>query len=122
MLGELHEIILYVDDMETQIEFYRDILDLDLGNPTDAEDWSTVHWAEFETGRCSLCLHSGGTDQQVEGASKIVFWVDDVSEACQWLDDRGVQTGDIRSPSPGLEVADAHDPEGNVFSIEGRAE
>ena len=118
--GELMEVILYVQDMDAQVSFYRDLLGLEVREPLDQGDWTGVHWVELETGSCTLALHAGGQRRLGADAAKIVFRVSDVPAARRHLLQRGVPMGDIRSPAPGVQVADGVDPEGNRFSIESR--
>ena len=118
--GELMEVILYVQDMGAQVSFYRDLLGLKVKEPPGQDDWADVHWVEMETGACTLALHAGGQRRLGDDAPKIVFHVADVPAARQALLRRGVPMGEIRSPAPGVQVADGADPEGNRFSIESR--
>jgi predicted enzyme related to lactoylglutathione lyase len=118
--GELMEVILYVQDMDAQVSFYCDLLGLTVREPLDRGDWTGVHWVELETGSCTLALHVGGQRRLGADAPKIVFRVLDVPAARRQLVQRGVPMGEIRSPAPGVQVADGVDPEGNRFSIESR--
>ena len=118
--GELMEVILYVQDMDAQVSFYRDLLGLEVRESKDQDDWTGVHWVELETGSCTLALHAGGQRRLGADAPKVVFRVPDVPAARQQLVQRGVPMGEIRSPAPGVQVADGVDPEGNRFSIESR--
>jgi predicted enzyme related to lactoylglutathione lyase len=120
IVGELMEVILYVQDMGAQVSFYRDVLGLEVKEPLDRGDWTGVHWVELETGSCTLALHVGGQRRLGADAPKIVFRVSDVPAARQQLVQRGVPMGEIRSPAPGVQVADGVDLEGNRFSIESR--
>ncbi|QDG51781.1 hypothetical protein FIV42_13805 [Persicimonas caeni] len=119
-LGPLSEIILYVEDMESQVAFYRDVLGLAVTYPAECDSYADQHWVTFDTGACSLALHGGGSQSQGKDAPKFVFDVDDIAEARQELLDHGVRVGEVRSPAPGVDVVDARDPEGNAFSIESR--
>ena len=107
----LHEIILYVKDMDAQVSFYRDTLSLQLTFQSD--DWST-----FDTGVCTLALHSGSMGEIGTDAPNIVFKVDHLAEVRSFLIKKGVDLSDIRIPSPGIFVCDGVDPEGNRFSLE----
>lgn len=118
MIEGLHETILYVENMGTEVEFYRDTLGLTVDYPTDHEDPSGVEWVAFDTGECTLALHAGGVDAEIEGSPEIVFEVDDIESARQTLIERGVDVGEIREVGPNIRVAGARDPEGNPFSIE----
>lgn len=113
----LIEVILYVKDMNKMVQFYRDVLDLPLTNPT-VRDHADENWVTFESGNCLLALHSGGNGNIGADAAKIVFRVQDIKSARFQLIEAGVTAGEIRSPAPGISVCDAKDPEGNPFSIE----
>jgi predicted enzyme related to lactoylglutathione lyase len=119
--GELMEVILYVQDMGAQVAFYRDLLGLKVKEPRGEGEWAGVHWAELDTGSCTLALHTGGQHRLGEDAPKIVFRVSDVPGARHELMRRGIPMGEVRSPAPGVQVSDGADPEGNKFSIESRS-
>ena len=114
------EVILYVQDMGAQVSFYRDMLGLEVKEPRGESEWASIHWVELDTGSCTLALHAGGQRRLGNDAPKIVFRVSDVLAARQGLVRRGVPMGEVRSPAPGVQVADGVDPEGNRFSIESR--
>jgi catechol 2,3-dioxygenase-like lactoylglutathione lyase family enzyme len=116
----LIEIILYVQDMQAQVRFYRDQLGLVLSYPQELVDYSQEDWVTFETGACTLALHSGGKRRQGEDAPKIVFGVDDIQAARDHLISHGFKAGAIRSAAPGILVCDGFDPEGNPVSFESR--
>jgi predicted enzyme related to lactoylglutathione lyase len=115
------EVILYVQDMNAQIAFYRDRLGLEVKEPTGVEDFSQVYWVELDTGPCTLVLHGGGQGRIGRDAPKIVFRVADIHSARKFLLERGVKVGEPRSPAPGVWVCDGLDPEENSFSIESQA-
>jgi catechol 2,3-dioxygenase-like lactoylglutathione lyase family enzyme len=130
IVGELMEVILYVQDMNAQVSFYRDVLGLQVTEPAgflesadsrksgSIQDFEGVFWVTLATGACTLALHAGGERRQGEDAPKIVFRVADVPGARDELLRRGVPMGEVRSPAPGVQVCDGLDPEGNKFSIE----
>ena len=120
IVGRLLETILYVADMPAQVSFYRDRLGLALKAPAEQNDFSTAYWVEFETGACTLVLHGGGQGRLGVDAPKIVFSVADIHAAREMLLERGVTLSEVRSPAPGVLVADGKDPEGNHFSIESK--
>jgi len=120
IVGRLMETILYVADMPGQVVFYRDRLGLAIKYPAGLADYSTEYWVEFETGGCTLVLHGGGQKRLGADAPKIVFSVADIHAAREALVERGVTLGEVRSPAPGVWVADGQDPEGNQFSIESK--
>jgi len=119
-LGPLSEVIVYVRDMHTQVQFYRNVLGLDVTYPSGLEDYSSEYWVTFDTGECALALHGGGEGRLGDDAPKFVFGVSDIESVRSCFTDRGVKLGDVRSPAPGVSVCDGEDPEGNRFSIEER--
>jgi len=117
-IGELMEIIIYVQDMMRQVSFYRDQLGFEVVNPQKSEDYGKEFWVELNTGACSLALHAGGKGRLGVDAPKFVFRVEDILAARQHLLNQQVEMGEIRSAAPGVWVCDGADPEGNKFSIE----
>lgn len=117
-VGELMEVIIYVEDMNDQVSFYRDKLGLKVKFPKQSTDYSEEFWVELDCGPCSLALHTGGKRRFGADAPKIVFRVDDILAERQTLIDKDVPLGEIRSAAPGVWVCDGEDPEGNKFSIE----
>lgn len=109
----ISEVILYVEDMEEMLEFYTQVLGLDI------ESGAAEHgFVAFDTDGCQLCLHSGRTGEVGQYAPKVVFQVADLEAARETLIEHGVHVGETRSPTPETTVCDATDPEGNKFSIE----
>jgi catechol 2,3-dioxygenase-like lactoylglutathione lyase family enzyme len=117
----LLKVILYVQDMDTQVRFYRDRLGLNVSYPQDLQDYSQEFWVTLEAGACTLALHGGGKGRLSEDSPKIVFGVEDIETARQELLAGGVKLGNVRQAAPGVKVCDGRDPEGNPFSIETRA-
>ncbi len=120
VVGELLEVILYVQDMDAQVSFYRDTLGLKVREPQDMHDFSSAYWVELDTGSCTLALHGGGQRRFGTDAPKIVFRVADLPATREQLLQQGIPMGEVRSPGPGIQVCDGVDPEGNRFSIESR--
>lgn len=119
-LGPLDELILYVQDMDAQVRFYRDTLGLDIAYPAGLDSYADQFWVTFQTGACTLALHGGGEKEFGKDAPKFVFTTADVKGARTALQARGIPVSEIQSPAPGVEVFDAKDPEGNYFSVEHR--
>ena len=117
-IGDLMEIIIYVEDMNRQVSFYRDQLGFKLVTPQESEDYGKEFWVELDTGACTLALHAGGKKRYGEDAPKFVFRVQDILAARMELINQQVVMGEIRSAAPGVWVCDGADPEGNKFSIE----
>lgn len=116
----LIEVILYVQDMDAQVRFYRDRLGLNVSYPQELSDYSQEFWVTLETGACTLALHAGGKHRLGEDTPKIVLGVKEIETARQELLEGGVKIGEIRQAAPGVLVSDGRDPEGNPFSIEMR--
>jgi catechol 2,3-dioxygenase-like lactoylglutathione lyase family enzyme len=112
------EVILYVEDMDAQVLFYRDKLGLKVKSPPDSDDYSELFWVELDSGPCTLALHAGGKRRFGDDAPKIVFNVGDILAVRQTLIDQDIPMDEIRSAAPGIWVCDGVDPEGNKFSIE----
>jgi len=115
----LMEVILYVQDMATQVAFYRDTLGLKVRFPTGDQNLAGESWVTLDSGACVLALHAGGQRRLGKDSPKIVFAVDDIQATRTHLMSLGLAMGDVRSPAPGVWVSDALDPEGNPLSIEG---
>ncbi len=122
MIKNLSEIIIYVQDMDAQVKFYRDVLNIPIDHPRDLDSYRGEQWVVFQAGSCKLALHSGGKKRFGRDAPKFVFDVEDIRATRELLSLKGVKLGKIRIPAPGVEVVDAEDPEGNLFSLETQAE
>ena len=116
----LTEVVLHVQDVQKQVQFYGEILGLDVTAPPGLSDYSGETWVELDTGACSLCLRAGGNRQYGADAPSIVFEMEAI-EAADVLLGMGVDLGDLHSPTPGVTVCDGRDPEGNAFSLERKA-
>ena len=116
--GPVTEIIIYVRDMASQVSFYRDVLGLTVSYPADCADYTDEQWVTFATGGCTLALHAGGKEKKNDDLPKVVFQVENVSEARKELAGRGVNFGEPFSPAPGIIVSNGFDPEGNPLALE----
>ena len=117
-IKSLLKAIMFVQDMDAQVRFYRDVLGLQVKMPVGLASYSDQFWVEFETGGCTLVLHGGGQRRIGEDAPKLAFEVADIDTARTALMGRGVKLGEIRSPAQGVKVCDGVDPEGNHFSLD----
>ncbi len=117
-LKGLLEVILYVENMQEMVEFYRDAMGLRVSFPPNASDYRKEEWVVFSTGPCSLCLHSGGKRRIGKDAPSLVFRVNDIEVARDELTERGVPMGEPRVVAPEIWICEGEDPEGNRFSIE----
>lgn len=114
----LIEVILYVQDMASQVAFYKEAFELEVLYPSHITDLSGENWVTLDSGGCILALHSGGKERQGTYTHKIVFGVDDIHTAREQLLAMDVEIGEVRPAAPGVWVCDGMDPEGNPFSIE----
>jgi lactoylglutathione lyase len=110
---ELAEVVLYVSDMERAIQFYRDIIGLELD--VESESWTT-----FRTGGCTLALHLVAERRSGVGEPDPTFVVADAAAERERLAAADVVVTQIREPAPGVRVFDLRDPDGNRISIESR--
>ncbi|WP_201027321.1 VOC family protein, partial [Salmonella enterica] len=53
----LTKAIIYVKDIDKQINFYRDLLGLEVKSFKSIEGRTDKQWVEFATGQCTLVLH-----------------------------------------------------------------
>jgi predicted enzyme related to lactoylglutathione lyase len=119
-IGNLIEVILYVEDIARAVAFYCDRLGIPVAYPT-VPDYGGEMWVVLSTGSCKLCLHGGAEGKRGTDAPKIVFGVADIHQALAALTARGVDLSEVRNPAPGVLVCDGTDPDGNPFSIESAA-
>lgn len=113
--------IVYVQDMDAQVRFYREVLGLKIKFPDGLDTYRDEFWVEFNTGQCSLVLHGGGQKRLGEDTPKLAFEVGDIDQAQAALRQRGARLGEVREPAPGVKVVDGIDPEGNPFSLDWHA-
>jgi len=110
------EIILFVQDMNSVVRFYRDVLGLNLKYPQGLEDYSDEMWVEFDMGQTSLALH-GGAEHTPGTQHELVFWVENVARAREMIIAGGTKMAEIRELEDGSSVAEGRDPAGHRFSI-----
>lgn len=109
--------IIYVNDMQKMVQFYRDIIGLPINYP-HVDDYSDQYWVEFQAGAITIALHAGGTSTAISGAPKIVFEVDDIQAEHTRLVAANVKMTPIETVAPNVLSADGWDIEGNYFSID----
>jgi predicted enzyme related to lactoylglutathione lyase len=114
----LTKAILYVQDIDAQIKFYRDQLGLEVKSFMSIDERTDKQWVEFTTGECTLVLHGNMDKDFGKDRPKLAFRVDDFETAYNTLIERGVKLSPVRSPSHNLKVAEGVDPEGNPFTID----
>ena len=102
--------MLWVNDMDRAVAFYRDVFGLDVHSHSPT-------WSELTLGDSTVALHQGSSDSfRMTGLS---FEVDDIDEACREIETAG---GSIVHPPrdggiPGLLLADVTDFDGNRIQL-----
>jgi catechol 2,3-dioxygenase-like lactoylglutathione lyase family enzyme len=117
---------LYVDNYEACLQFYRDILGLDVAFVSEVD-----RYAELAKGTTKLTIMCRGKVKEYFGSNTPVYFgvqndaialsfsVKDVDAACEYLENKGVT---LVSPSWnftdwGVKLALARDPEGNLVEL-----
>ncbi len=115
---QLNMIILYCENMETMVDFYKNKLGLPLKHPKDINDFKEVHWVELDAFPCTLALHYGGKRRIGEDSPEVVFEVkEDLKMVREKFLEKGVKLSDINEISPNELAVKGTDPEGNRFWI-----
>lgn len=110
------EIILYVQDMNSEVRFYRDVLGLSIKYPQGLEDYAKEMWVAFNLGETTLALH-GGAGETPDALHELVFHVENVAHARDLILAAGTKMGEIRELEEGAPIAEGQDPGGHRFSI-----
>jgi predicted enzyme related to lactoylglutathione lyase len=110
------EIILFVQDMNSEVRFYRDVLGLSIQYPQNLEDYTDEMWVAFDLGTTTLALH-GGAEEAPKTLHEIVFRVENVARAREMIIAAGTPMSEIRSLEDGSPIAEGRDPAGHRFSI-----
>lgn len=121
LLTGLVSVILYVQDMNLMVSFYREKMGFRVQLPVDVADYSQESWVLIDTGACKLALNSGGSGRVGEDAPMIVFGVADIDLVRTTLLGRGVALEEIFDAGDGVKVVQGRDSEGNPISLEQRA-
>lgn len=120
LLAGLVQVILYVDNMNLMLEFYRDKLGFEIEVPAGLEDYSAETFVILDAGTVKLALNSGGHGNIGEDAPMIVFGVTDIDTVRATLVERGVALEEIFDAGAGIRACQGRDPEGNPISLEAR--
>ena len=110
------EVILYVQKMNSEVGFYRDILGLSIRYPQGLADYTDEMWVEFTLGDTILALH-GGAKSQPDDLHEVVFWVDDVAKARAAIIKASYDIGEVRTLEDGALIAQGLDPAGHRYAI-----
>lgn len=128
MTVELSEVILNVQDMNAQVNFYQQVLGLKVIEPQDAKDFREFYTVKLQTNGCLLVLDSSKQDkedeeneeecEEREARQKLVFRVSNIEATRKELLARGCLLEEVQSPLQGVWICESVDPEGNTFSIQ----
>jgi catechol 2,3-dioxygenase-like lactoylglutathione lyase family enzyme len=117
-LRKVAVVMLGVTDLPTSVAFYRDMLGLEPQGEIPGE------FAFFNGGGVMLALSKPLGDaknsQHVIGATEVVFGVDSVAAAYEWLQARGVRFVNVPRPVAGTNwAANFTDPDGHRLAVFG---
>lgn len=124
MTVELSEVILNVQDMNAEVNFYQQVLGLKVIEPQGAKDFREFYTVKLQANGCLLVLDSTGQDEEHEEheehetRQKLVFRVSNIEAARKELLARGGLLEEVQSPLQDVWICDGVDPEGNTFSIQ----
>ncbi len=118
MTLQLNTVILYCENMEQMVDFYKNKLGLKVKYPKDEIEFKDVSWVELDAAPCTLALHHGGKRKIGEDAPELVFEVkEDLQSIREELTEKGIELSEIKEISPGEIATKGRDPEGNEFWI-----
>ncbi len=127
MTVELSEVILKVQDMNAQVNFYQHVLGLKVVEPQGAKDFREFYTVKLQTSGCLLVLDSTAQNETHEHLEahedhrrqqKLVFRVSNIEETRKALLAHSSLLEEVQSPRQGIWVCDGIDPEGNTFSVQ----
>jgi catechol 2,3-dioxygenase-like lactoylglutathione lyase family enzyme len=112
----LKQIIFFCKDMKAMTAFYTNVLGLKI---IPNAQYTQDEWVELDAGAFKICLHKSRKPGSASGnKNKLVFAVDNVAQAREYLISQKVKMG-VHHIWPPIEASDGHDPEGNKFQIAG---
>jgi lactoylglutathione lyase len=102
--------MLYAQDMERAVGFYRGVIGLDCALQTE-------HWSELKHGDAVVALHGGGSGERAK--TGLSFQVSDIDSACAEIAAQGGEVVLAPQSRPGepIKLAECADTEGNVFMV-----
>lgn len=114
-LTKIGHVMLGCVDMRRSLDFYNGLLGLEVKAEIPG-------FAFLDTGAVTLCLSEplARFSENLEGATEVVFTVDDIDQACRRLDEKGVEL--IAGPRQATDTewsAVFRDPDGHKLSIFG---
>ena len=102
--------ILWAEDMDRAVAFWRDVIGLEAR-------LVTPHWSELAHGDAVVALHGGGDGTY--HSTGLGFQIEDIEAACREVVAGGgtVRSQPVDRPREGIRLADLVDPEGNGFQL-----
>ena len=108
-MTRLGYVIMFVDDVDQAIAFYRDVVGLPLC-------FHTPEWSEFDTGSTTLALHEA-TPESPAGTLKLGLQVPDLDAFHARLSERSVVFTRAPVEQHGQRLAEFRDPLGAQVSV-----
>ncbi len=120
LFKQVDYVMVAVSDMPRSVKFYKDTLGLPL-------KYETKEWTEFQTGKTTLALHSGGKSSQGGNSSSemiaetcsVGFTVPDIEKSFRDLQSKGARF--VMPPTAregeGIKLAIFLDPDGLPISL-----
>ncbi len=113
-LDIVDQVVVYVENIERALEFYRDVLGLQVRLQQEG-------WVEFGGRGAGFALHSGGSAAKRpkdyrKGGVLVSIRVQSVEAAVAYLESRGVRVTEAGAEPHGR-IAVFADPEGNQFQL-----
>lgn len=116
IIGTFDTLTLHVEDIDAAVEFYRDVLELEL-----AQDMRDQDFALMKGGGLTLGLHKpfpGEGGREPGGVTGGIWSVPDIETTFKELRKRGVEIGDAPSEVPWGAIAGTfYDPSGNEWLV-----
>jgi predicted enzyme related to lactoylglutathione lyase len=111
MIRRLGTVMLAVSDLDRSIEFYGDVLGLEVEKHSD-------HWAQADAGGTAIGLHIAEEVRAPSGESfALIFDADDVDEVFRRASERGVPAPEEPHDEQYGRIATLRDPDGYVIQI-----
>ncbi len=120
MVVELKEVILNVQDINTQVAFYQGVLGLRVIEPQGMKDFREFYTVKLQTTSCMLILQNASADKHEphENQPRLVFRIPDMEATRKKLLERGMDVVEVQSPGQGVWTCEGRDPEGHPFTLE----
>jgi glyoxylase I family protein len=117
-LRRVHHLSLSVTDLDRSVQWYRDVLDLNLDVRFETETFARARFRN-ESGTVILTLtchderHADSFDERRPGLDHVAFEVDaeDFDDVAARFDSLGVTHSEVKEPFPGARLMTLRDPD-----------